>query len=408
MARGGRPRRIRVGDGRRDPHAALPRAAADRDDAADRAHGARQRFRRVGRDFCRALRDQLAGLRSRRHASRWNDAHRLVRPRALAALDLRASGRHPRRAGDLRPDGLLCRRRVLEAARGNGSRDAHDASVPVGPRLPLAPPREPGVPVRRDRRAGRPARCSSRIPTFPRSSCARTVRWDASPEWYRSFLYAEEKARGLDSAEDLASPGTFRFDLVGRRGDLAGRGRWARSRPRRGRRGGGARGAARSDRAPAARVARRPARPRRRRLPRAARFRADDRRRLSLVHRLGPRHVHRPARTVPRDRTARRTRAGILLEWAGGRLGRHAAEPLPGRGERARVQLGRCVALVRRRRLRLFRSAAAAGRVASRSSGERLAGGDRGDPRPATPRGRASASAPTRTDCSPRARPACS
>ena len=37
--------------------------------------------------------------------------------------------------------------------------------------------------------------------------------WDASPEWYRNFLYAEEKARGLDSAEDLASPGTFRFDL---------------------------------------------------------------------------------------------------------------------------------------------------------------------------------------------------
>jgi predicted glycogen debranching enzyme len=37
--------------------------------------------------------------------------------------------------------------------------------------------------------------------------------FEASPEWYRNFLYAEEKARGLDSAEDLASPGTFRFDL---------------------------------------------------------------------------------------------------------------------------------------------------------------------------------------------------
>jgi predicted glycogen debranching enzyme len=34
------------------------------------------------------------------------------------------------------------------------------------------------------------------------------------PEWYRSFLYAAEKARGLDFSEDLASPGTFRFDLA--------------------------------------------------------------------------------------------------------------------------------------------------------------------------------------------------
>jgi len=37
--------------------------------------------------------------------------------------------------------------------------------------------------------------------------------YEPSPEWYRNFFYAEEKARGLDSAEDLASPGTFRFDL---------------------------------------------------------------------------------------------------------------------------------------------------------------------------------------------------
>ncbi len=35
-----------------------------------------------------------------------------------------------------------------------------------------------------------------------------------APEWYRNFLYAEERARGLDFVEDLASPGTFRFDLA--------------------------------------------------------------------------------------------------------------------------------------------------------------------------------------------------
>ncbi|MGH9797254.1 MAG: amylo-alpha-1,6-glucosidase, partial [Candidatus Polarisedimenticolia bacterium] len=33
------------------------------------------------------------------------------------------------------------------------------------------------------------------------------------PHWYRDFLYEEERARGLDCTEDLAAPGTFRFDL---------------------------------------------------------------------------------------------------------------------------------------------------------------------------------------------------
>jgi len=33
------------------------------------------------------------------------------------------------------------------------------------------------------------------------------------PSWYRSFLYETERERGLDFAEDLASPGEVRFDL---------------------------------------------------------------------------------------------------------------------------------------------------------------------------------------------------
>ena len=33
------------------------------------------------------------------------------------------------------------------------------------------------------------------------------------PEWYRNFLYRAERERGLDASEDLASPGTFTFDL---------------------------------------------------------------------------------------------------------------------------------------------------------------------------------------------------
>jgi predicted glycogen debranching enzyme len=33
-------------------------------------------------------------------------------------------------------------------------------------------------------------------------------------DWYRSFFYAEEAARGLDAEEDLASPGVLRFDVA--------------------------------------------------------------------------------------------------------------------------------------------------------------------------------------------------
>jgi predicted glycogen debranching enzyme len=39
------------------------------------------------------------------------------------------------------------------------------------------------------------------------------------PTWYRNFLYEEERERGLDFIEDLASPGLFRFDLS--RGEAA-------------------------------------------------------------------------------------------------------------------------------------------------------------------------------------------
>jgi len=35
-----------------------------------------------------------------------------------------------------------------------------------------------------------------------------------NPDWYRSFLYETERARGLDAVEDLASPGEFTFELA--------------------------------------------------------------------------------------------------------------------------------------------------------------------------------------------------
>ena len=41
------------------------------------------------------------------------------------------------------------------------------------------------------------------------------------PAWYRNFLYAQERDRGLGFTEDLASPGLFRFDLSRGEGVLA-------------------------------------------------------------------------------------------------------------------------------------------------------------------------------------------
>jgi predicted glycogen debranching enzyme len=34
------------------------------------------------------------------------------------------------------------------------------------------------------------------------------------PDWYRNFLYEQERERGLDYSEDLAAPGSFQFDLT--------------------------------------------------------------------------------------------------------------------------------------------------------------------------------------------------
>src|SRR5262249_27532835 len=38
--------------------------------------------------------------------------------------------------------------------------------------------------------------------------------YEHSPLWYRNFLYLQERERGLDCIEDLASPGIFSFDLA--------------------------------------------------------------------------------------------------------------------------------------------------------------------------------------------------
>jgi predicted glycogen debranching enzyme len=49
----------------------------------------------------------------------------------------------------------------------------------------------------------------------PAVSALTNARYVPEPEWYRGFLYTEERARGLDAVEDLAAPGVFSWDLAG-------------------------------------------------------------------------------------------------------------------------------------------------------------------------------------------------
>ncbi|HUJ63288.1 MAG TPA: amylo-alpha-1,6-glucosidase [Kofleriaceae bacterium] len=48
----------------------------------------------------------------------------------------------------------------------------------------------------------------------PAIAALANARYDHAPTWYRSFVYAEDRARGLDHEEDLAAPGSFAFDLA--------------------------------------------------------------------------------------------------------------------------------------------------------------------------------------------------
>ena len=51
-------------------------------------------------------------------------------------------------------------------------------------------------------------------PAFPAVLAHTNGVFHAEPLWYRSFLYEEERARGYDHVEDLASPGFFEHELA--------------------------------------------------------------------------------------------------------------------------------------------------------------------------------------------------
>src|SRR5437899_9563775 len=148
MARGRRPRRVRLRYGDWDTYTALPRTPPRRDRAAHRPRRAGERARGVGREAGRRGRALLPALRPGRRPSRRRRAHRELRRRAVATLDVPAARREPDRArapGRARTggDGPL-----LAAPRGT-RRDARRAATRLGARLPRPPPREPGLPLRR-------------------------------------------------------------------------------------------------------------------------------------------------------------------------------------------------------------------------------------------------------------------
>ncbi len=57
--------------------------------------------------------------------------------------------------------------------------------------------------------------CWRPYPGVPAITALTNGSYSHAPEWYRGFLYAAERDRGLDDTEDLASPGVFAFDLGG-------------------------------------------------------------------------------------------------------------------------------------------------------------------------------------------------
>jgi len=65
-----------------------------------------------------------------------------------------------------------------------------------------------------------PAMGEKRLIWYPYSGVPGIVAlhngaYQHQPEWYRNFVYEQERQRGLDFTEDLAAPGCFRWDLSG-------------------------------------------------------------------------------------------------------------------------------------------------------------------------------------------------
>ncbi len=383
MARGRRPRRFRFGDGRGDPDPALSRPAPDGDHASDRPRRPRQRIRRLGDDLLGPLRHNVPGLRPGRDLPGRRLPRRRLHSRSLATVDVHPSRRHAHRAGGVRAPGRRRGGRRVEAPLRRGAGGPGGPAVSLRARLSLPAPRKSGLPVR-GRSLGR---WGAPVPPVRRSAGDR----DALDRNLRALARVVSQLslrRGARARTRLhRGPRIARHPPLRprpRRRHLAhGRG-GSRGDPRRRKSGGGPGGASQRREAAARRVPE-PARAFGRRLPGAPRRGADGRRRVSVVHRLGPGHVHRASRSVPGDGPARRSRADPRRVGRR-RLGRDASEPLSRRESSARVQLGRRLALVSDRRARVFSGAGRRRTARRRGRAPESRGGFRGNPGRLRPR----------------------
>ena len=57
-------------------------------------------------------------------------------------------------------------------------------------------------------------------PDMPALVALSNGNYEERPVWFHNFVYDEERARGFEGVEDLASPGIFCFDLIGREAAL--------------------------------------------------------------------------------------------------------------------------------------------------------------------------------------------
>ena len=305
-------------------------------------------------------------------------ADRLLRAGALAALGLRPAGRHEGGAGDLRAEGRLGRRGFVEVARRDGrpspSRSGRSSRAATITRSITKTRRSPS----RRRRAPAASCASSRMRTCRRSSCIRTGCTRPRPSGTGTSSMPRRRRGGSTFPRTSLPRGPFASISRARPSGWPPP-RGTRARSARARAGGLARDAA-LGRAATAGVLPGPARPRGRRLPRPQRGGPDDRRGLSVVHGLGPRHVHRAPGPVPGHRPPGGSRGDPARMGRGG-LRRDAAQPLSRQGRRARVQLRGRLALVRRGGLRLFRGHGRCGTPGVPGEGEEAPGRHRGDPR---------------------------
>src|SRR5262249_35185357 len=178
-AGGRRPGRLRVRDGLGRAHAPLPRAPPRGERAPDRADGARERPRGLGRDTAGCRASLLAVLRARRGPPRRGDPPRVVRGGAVAQVALSPAGRRGDRTGDRGAPWSAARAGRVATRDARGRRPALRAAARLRPRLPRAPPREPGLRLRaaRDPRGAPALRAlSRRARDRPRRQCVVRAR----------------------------------------------------------------------------------------------------------------------------------------------------------------------------------------------------------------------------------------